>query len=149
MKGYLMNYELKDKINATNELLQELEMKGWQEIEHLQAQIANLAEGSVNDKLRQLLKNLLTSYYVFIGGIEAINGEPIDEVSINITTPIEEPRIQVIDTIPIDDPEALDSTNDFMSETDNSYEVSDPFEYFVDFDEPTGEPLTDEDLYDN
>ena len=28
-------------------------------------------------------------------------------------------------------------------------EVIEPFEYFVDFDEPVGDPITDDDLYNN
>ena len=60
-----MNYELKDKINATKEFITELESKSWQEIDYLQTQINNLADGTANDKLRQLCKNLLTSYYIF------------------------------------------------------------------------------------
>ena len=127
-----MNYELKDKINVTTELLNELELKSWQEIEHLQAQLANLDNGPVNDKLRQLFKNLLTSYYVFTGGIETLLSESIS----NVALPTEEPV--VLQTI---DPKSI------VNEPDT--EVTDPFEYFVDFDDPSGEPLTDKDLYNN
>ena len=35
-------YNLKDKILITKDFLNELEAKGWQEIEYLQAQIANI-----------------------------------------------------------------------------------------------------------
>ena len=142
-----MNYELKDKITTTKELLSELEIKGWQEIEHLQAQIANLAEGSANDKLRQLLKNLLTSYYVFAGGIEALVGEPIENTIAEQELQVKEPTVGTTINLAAD---GLDSTDDFSIEDEkDDYEVSDPFEYFVDFDEPVGEPLTDEDLYNN
>lgn len=71
-----MNYELKDKLNATDELLSDLESKSWQEIEHIQYQINNLANSAANEKLRQLFKNLLTSYYIFVGGIENLSSEP-------------------------------------------------------------------------
>jgi hypothetical protein len=145
-----MNYELKDKINVTNELLSELENKGWQEIEYLQSQIANLADGQTNSKLAQLYKNLLTSYYVFVGGIEILAGEPVNNSpeDINVSEPeivkiepaqnAEEAEITTID-------EPIES-DDYTSDTN---EVTEPFEYFVDFDDPIGEPLTDDDLYTN
>ena len=145
-----MNYELKDKIVITKELLSELEVKGWQEIEHLQAQLANLAECHTNNALRQLLKNLLTSYYVFTGGIEALAAD----VGCNSKEPIENhidvPAVNVNSEAALDEFETVDSIDSFTIEADNvanNYEVSDPFEYFVDFDEPIGKPLSDEDLY--
>lgn len=138
-----MNYELKDKITVTKELLSDLEIKGWQEIEYLQAQIANLAEGPTNDKLRQLLKNLLTSYYIFTGGIETLASKHYDDIVEPTETPPVEADIKpeiILNEIEI--PE-----DDFTTDTENDYEVSEPFEYFVDFDEPVGDPLSDEDLY--
>jgi hypothetical protein len=139
-----MNYELKDKIVVSKEFLNELEMKGWQEIEHLQSQIANIAEGPQSNKLRQLLKNLLTSYYVFTGSIEALANSPAEQVETPVDTPIEETKL---DEISLDEPEITLSTDDFTAEVSSTPEVEDPFEYFVDFDEPVGEPLTDDDLY--
>lgn len=139
-----MNYELKDKLNATTELLNELENKGWQEVEYLQAQISNLAEGPINNKLRQLLKNLLTSYYVFTGGIETLASEPINNSPIE-----EEPKVEVEPEIIITEPEIEVQEDDYSIKANDDYEVSEPFEYFVDFDEPIGEPLTDKDLYNN
>lgn len=144
-----MNYDLKDKITVTKEFLTELELKGWQEIEHLQAQIANLAEGPANDKLRQLFKNLLTSYYVFTGGIELLNSEPIENTQI---IKAEVPSEELIQS-KIPTPEVLqvnDSVDEVIIDEQNTdYEVNDPFEYFVDFDDPIGEPITDKDLYNN
>ena len=142
-----MNYELQDKINTTKELLSELEMKGWQEIEHLQTQIANLAEGSVNDKLRQLFKNLLTSYYVFTGGVETLLSEPEHEIA-KPDKHVAEVKTDLV----IDEPVITEPIDDFVPENTYSikdYEVSEPFEYFVDFDEPIGEPISDKDLYNN
>jgi hypothetical protein len=147
-----MNYELKDKIKVTSELLSELEMKGWQEIEHLQAQIANLAEGPTNNKLCQLLKNLLTSYYVFTGGIETLASEPVDNTADITEIPAEEPVLDAAAEVTINDAEILAPADDFTIEDNygaSDYQVSEPFEYFVDFDDPIGEPLSDEDLYNN
>ena len=144
-----MNYELKDKIDITRELLSELEIKSWQEIEHLQTQIANVAEGPVNDKLRQLFKNLLTSYYVFAGGIETLLSEPNYETQkpakAVLAVATGEDSIETIDE-PVTGSSPVDFTKG-ESDNVNSYEVSEPFEYFVDFDEPIGNPISDEDLY--
>ena len=143
-----MTYELKDKINTTNELLSELEVKSWQEIEYLQAQIANLSEGSTNDRLRQLFKNLLTSYYVFAGGIETLLSEPNTAI---LTRPVQNTETDIIIDEPITVPTITESAYDFAADEapTNITEVTEPFEYFVDFDEPTGDPISDEDLYGN
>lgn len=140
-----MNYELKDKISITKELLSELEMKGWQEIEYLQAQIANLTDNAAGNKLRQLLKNLLISYYIFTGGIENLSGEPIDEpigkkIALEVSEPVMVPEITESESVTLSEPQEIDNEVN---------EISDPFEYFVDFDDPIGEPLTDKDLYNN
>ena len=136
-----MNYELKDKLNLTKELLEELAKKSWQEIEYLQAQITNLAESPANNNLRQLLKNLLTSYYIFTGGIETLMSEPTNTVVESIEKPKQESAVlQIEDTSGIDTI-ATPFVNEFTVDTENN------FEYFVDFDDPIGEPLTDNDLY--
>ena len=140
-----MNYELKDKISATTELLNELEVKCWQEIDHLQAQITNLANGPVDEKLRMLFKNLLTSYYVFTGGIETLLVEPEPIVQELPNTTVIEPILDTANGSTISELEIKDQIEDL----DYEYtDVSEPFEYFVDFDEPVGDPLTDQDLYD-
>jgi hypothetical protein len=143
-----MNYELKDKITVSKELLNELEMKSWQEIEHIQAQISNLAECAENNNLRKALKNLLTSYYVFAGNIEIL----LEEDIINDALPeeLEQEMSQEVQPEEVASEPKVDMAANFSIEDTidtNEYEVSDPFEYFVDFDDPVGEPLTDEDLY--
>lgn len=140
-----MNYELKDKINATPEFLGELEAKSWLEIEHLQAQIANLAEGPANEKLRKLFKNLLTSYYVFTGELENLSSGDTAVLPENDALDVEysEPEISINQHIK--DTEEFTEPETAMHEI----EVTEPFEYFIDFDDPIGEPLTDEDLYSN
>lgn len=146
-----MNYELKEKINITKELLSELEMKSWQEIEYLQAQIDNLAEGPMNEALRQLFKNLLTSYYVFTGGLENLNNEKTFvkasgfenktyiEKELTVDMPIQTPA--KVNICPVDN-----TTGSLHTVAAKHVEIE-PFEYFVDFDEPLGEPISDEDLY--
>lgn len=140
-------YCLKDKILITKEFLADLESKGWQEIEGLQSQIANIEANSENTTLIQLLKNLLTSYYVFIGGLENLSSgnadfaATISEVPLNVTKEVYTDKAET-DLSIIKEPEADLYPQEVLK--DNSFE---PFEYFVDFDEPTGEPLSDEDLY--
>ena len=140
-----MNYELKDRINATPEFLGELEAKSWLEIEHLQAQIANLAEGPANEKLRKLFKNLLTSYYVFTGELENLISGDMAVVPENDAHSIEYSELEVSVDQHIEDTEEFTEPSATMPEI----EVTEPFEYFIDFDDPIGEPLSDEDLYGN
>ena len=65
-----MEYTLKDKLDITSDFIESLTEKGWQEIEYIQTQIANLADTTESKKVRKLLNNLLTSYYVFVGSLE-------------------------------------------------------------------------------
>ena len=138
-----MEYTLKEKLTVTKSFVEDLAEKGWQEIEYLQNQISNLTDTEDSKKLELLLKNLLTSYYIFVGGLEnfdTISYTPVKQVQVEEPV-VEEPAV-VIDEheeISYEEPEIITST-----ET----EFSEPFEYFVDFDEPVGEPLTDKDLYD-
>lgn len=146
-----MDYELKNKIVVTEELLSELEAKGWQEIEYLQMQLNNLAEDAKIDKLRQLIKNLLTSYYVFTGSIEMLAGEYNAAVSTQVN--LQKANL-VSDDIPAQKYDVGAQATDELDVENNSIfdertEVSEPFEYFVDFDEPNGDPISDKDLYGN
>lgn len=150
-----MEYTLKNKLSITKEFLTELESKSWQEIEYLQSQIANIEVTAENAKLIQLFKNLLTSYYVFVGGLENLDSEdltvatPIDNICINkeqISTDVEK---AVGNDDYHDEPYEDDIFEPVSVEKPDGQIEADiePFEYFVDFDEPTGEPLSDEDLY--
>ncbi len=145
-----MNIELKDKIKITDEYLQELISKSWHESENLQRQIKALNVISSKDaKVVELLKQLLTSYQIFIGCLEGLSEETFEEVKTKAVLPEFESE-PVVSEVVID--ESLtneitfletNSTNTLME----SVEVQEPFEYFVDFDDPVGEPITDKDLY--
>lgn len=150
-----MEYTLKDKLNINKEFLADLEAKGWQEIEHLQNQIANIDATANNIKLLQLFKNLLTSYYIFVGGLENLSSE-----TFAVTTPIDNvclDKEQASATVEkgVGNDDCRDDTREddiyepvFVEKQDSDIEANiEPFEYFVDFDEPIGEPLSDEDLY--
>lgn len=139
-----MDIELKEKIPVTPELLNDLVSKSWLELEHLQAQANNLDN---NPALKTLLNNLITSYYVFIGGIE--------NLQVGITT-MQQPPVStsdelqkklepdILDDLVFDKDEIVHVTHD-----EPALETTKPFEYFVDFDEPVGDPLSDDDLYGN
>jgi hypothetical protein len=134
-----MEYTLKEKLTVTKSFVEDLVEKSWQEIEYLQSQIENLTDTDDGKKLERLLQNLLTSYYIFVGGLENfdnIDYEPVKAAP--ITEPIVgEPAVEA------ESEKISYSKDDTMPFT----EVSEPFEYLVDFDDPVGEPLTDEDLY--
>lgn len=139
-----MEYTLKDKITVTKDFIDELTEKSWHDIEHIQSQLANLADTEESKKVGKLLSSLLTSYYVFVGGLENI-----DNVSIAPVQPVELPDEPIQSDEPNIDEESelFDEPLKLEEPLENDLEISEPFEYFVDFDDPTGEPLTDDDLY--
>ena len=140
-----MEYNLKDKIQITQEFLINLEQKSWNEIEYLQNQIANIEVNDGSNKIIQLLKNLLTSYYVFAGSLENLNDTSIiTQIKSDVVEPkqFEPIKLEMDDTLADDFVTVEDTTKQDISNIE-------PFEYFVDFDEPVGDPLTDDDLYNN
>ncbi len=145
-----MQYNLKNKITITNEFLNDLISKSWQELETIQQQIDIIDTGNqLGANVVKLLKNTCTSYYTLIGCLEALVEEPgAIEMS---TAVINKADIQEEKQEPVDEPvaEAFEkkpciALKDTQTETTQNFE---PFEYFVDFDEPSGKPVTDEDLY--
>jgi hypothetical protein len=143
-----MEYTLKDKLHVTKEFLNDLEIKSWQEIKHLQSQIANIEATPEATEVIKLLKNLLTSYYVFTGGLENLADTSItqktpkftEEASIEKELTVVEPEVEI--AIEDEKEDFKSSSRDVINQPD-----FEPFEYFVDFDEPVGEPLTDNDIY--
>ena len=144
-----MKYNLKNKIEVTEEFLNELIAKNWQEVETLQQQIANIDTSTrLGVAVAKLLKNASTNYYVIIGCLEALAENPNTEFEVQTqkteletTENITEPEVAIDDKTATDEHEAL-QVNDQESNAD-----FEPFEYFVDFDEPSGEPLSDKDIY--
>lgn len=143
----MMNIMLKDKIKVDQNFINDLIAKSWQDSESIQNQIDSIEiDSAVAAKTVKLLKDLLTSYYVFTGcleDIENISNEPIKSISIEpvISSAKEIQKEPEPEAVKVNEPDI-----NFLSELDDET-VSEPFEYFVDFDEPTGEPLTDDDLY--
>jgi len=150
----MSTYELKDKIKITKDFLNDLEVKSWQDIEHLQHQIENIETTKENIALVQLLKNLLTSYYVFIGGLENLTSDAslaAEDCAVP-NAPVETPVVEVAVEPKVTADIELNYEASYDEVPDNTKIHStdfEPFEYFVDFDEPSGEPISDEDLYGN
>ena len=139
-----MDIELKEKIPVTPELLNDLVSKSWLELEHLQAQANNLDN---NPALQTLLNNLITSYYVFIGGIEnlQVGINTMQQPSVSTSDELQKKlEPDILDDLVFDKDEVVHVTHD-----EPALEATEPFEYFVDFDEPVGDPLSDDDLYGN
>jgi hypothetical protein len=134
-----MEYNLKDKIEVNNEFISDLTAKSWQEVEALQQQIANIDMSTrLGNEVVKALRSVCTGYYVLIGCLEALTeAEETDTIEDKPEGILDEP---VLDT---DDSEDF-LTAPIVKEASADFE---PFEYFVDFDEPTGLPLADEDLY--
>jgi hypothetical protein len=144
-----MDYTLKDKLIITKDFLKDLEEKSWQEIEHIQHQLTNIDEKPENAGLIKLLKNLLTSHYIFTGGLENLESEAYTS---GISNKIDDKKEAVPEVDKTTDEDCLADIAFDEPAAKTSEPVSDyvePFEYFVDFDDPIGEPLTDEDLYNN
>ena len=145
-----MQYSLKEKINITEEFLEELISKSWQEADALQQQIANIDTScKLGADVVKLLKNTCTSYYTLIGCLEALVDEP-EAVELHTDTADKEDAVETKPEL-LDEFEPEDSGLGLPAEPQSvSAEVKqdfEPFEYFVDFDEPSGEPITDKDLY--
>ena len=128
-----------NSISINSKFLENMLNQGWLEIENLQRQINSLKEDESMQAVSNLLTKLLTSYYIFVGGLESLTDN---------TSSINDPEKTSVET------KNTTCTNDMVQDTDISKDLNtsnddvfEPFEYFVDFDEPSGIALTDEDLY--
>ena len=152
--------------------------KGWEEVGYLKADIEAIKEAYKGTKpIEALIQDLIDAYVVCIGQLEAhlhdknyldypeesgLSGEKLEEdleikvsadkveIKTEKTTPVEVNEEDDIITIGVDEPKVkFDDSKLAMSDEDVA-RVNEPFEYFVDFDEPDmSQPkLTDKDLYD-
>lgn len=147
-----MSIVLKNKIKVDKNFINDLIAKSWQDSESIQDQIDSIeVDSEIAAKTVKLLKDLLTSYYVFTGCLESLANEPIEATKISEPEKIAEPEVIVPEKLTIIPEEPVKANNepdiDFFSELDTDEPENEPFEYFVDFDDPVGEPLTDDDLY--
>ena len=141
------NFDLKQKLAVDKTVINDLIAKSWQESDNIQTQIESIEQGSdlASKTVLDALNGLLTSYYVFAGRLESLLTDldkkdliDTDFKKINDITEPAELDISLKET----EPEIEKCPN----KADKAFE---PFEYFVDFDEPDlSQPkLTDEDLY--
>lgn len=140
-----MEYNLKEKIEITTSFVEELISKSWQDAEAIQHQIANLDTSTeLGREVVKLLKNMCTSHYVLIGCLETLIDSPEKFTATTADQDNTAANEQiVISNKPGSTPTvAVEASNELTDRT--SFE---PFEYFVEFDEPVGVPLSDEDLY--
>jgi hypothetical protein len=142
-----MDYNLKDKIKVTDEFLAELIAKSWREAEALQQQVTNIDTSTViGAEVVKALQNTCTNYYVLAGCLESIADKLNDDVfsitdsDTSVDNSENNTKLSVPETV-------QDKSIDVIS-TDNANNFE-PFEYFVDFDEPLGDPISDQDLYGN
>lgn len=140
-----MEYSLKDKIVVSEEFLNELIAKNWQETEAIQQQIANIDTSTqLGAEVVRLLKNTCTNYYVLIGCLESLAEGDIPQrepaAQNEHTDRSVEPEIETPQ-----EPLAIAKDQELPAKADRA--DFEPFEYFVDFDEPCSERLTDKDLY--
>ena len=141
-----MNFELKHKITVTEDFLNELIMKSWQDAEAIQQQIANIdTSTSLGVEVVNLLRNTCTSYYVLAGCLEALVENP--EISYNKMAEREGSQVQFEPESCTDSSAVYTSTAEEKAKSIETTHNFEPFEYFVDFDEPSGEPISDQDLY--
>lgn len=141
-----MSIVLKDKIKVDKNFINDLISKSWEDCESIQNQIDSIeVDSTVAAKTVKLLKDLLTSYYVFTGCLENLENEPTVAVEPNTELEAAAPeKLTIIPEAPVE--REVPAYKAEVPELEDDQE-SEPFEYFVDFDEPTGNPLTDDDLY--
>ena len=141
-----MEYSLKDKIEVTEEFLTDLIAKNWQETEALQQQIANIDTSTqLGAEVAKILKNTCTNYYVLIGCLETLVENPETELDAHEQETEPKAANDIVTTEPtVNDVIAQEVVQVDDAETNVDFE---PFEYFVDFDEPSGSPISDQDLY--
>lgn len=139
-----MEYNLKEKIEITTDFIEELISKSWQETGSLQQQIANIDTNTkLGAEVAKLLKNICNSYYVLIGCLETFTEDQNSTEGVTTSTMQNSVELEVSKE-PIDQ---VDEQSENISLPVATIADFEPFEYFVEFDEPVGKPITDTDLY--
>lgn len=152
--------------------------KGWEEVGYLKADIEAIKEAYKGTKpIEALIQDLIDAYLVCIGQLEAhlhdnkyldypeesgLNGTKLEEelelkvssdhieIKTEKTTPVEVNEDDDLIIIGVDE-NASEAKIDTPVDTPETVQAGEPFEYFVDFEEPDlSQPkLTDDDLYYN
>ena len=125
--------------------------RGWEEVGMLKEQIKALKEefgGKGIEKIEEIFQGLIDAYLINIGQLELFLHEN-DYVEVpeieeeKVEEPVEEEEtekeVEIEDEVEVEvEPQKI------VKNVPADFEA---FEYFVDFDEPEGEALTDDDLY--
>ena len=134
--------------------------RGWEEVGMLKEQIKALKEefgGKGIEKIEEIFQGLIDAYLINIGQLELFLHENDyvevpeieEEKEEKVEEPAEEDEIEVADEEEIEIEDEIEAEvevepQSVVRQTPGDFEA---FEYFVDFDEPEGEALTDDDLY--
>lgn len=130
--------------------------RGWEEVGMLKEQIKALKEefgGKGIEKIEEIFQGLIDAYLINIGQLELFLHEN-DYVEV---PEIEEEKVEEPTEEEIEEEEEAEEEVEIDDEVEVEVEPQkvvknvpadfEAFEYFVDFDEPEGEALTDDDLY--
>ena len=125
--------------------------RGWEEVGMLKEQIKALKEefgGKGIEKIEEIFQGLIDAYLINIGQLELFLQEN-DYVEVpeieeeKVEEPVEEEETE--EEVEIEDEVEVEvEPQKIVKNVPADFEA---FEYFVDFDEPEGEALTDDDLY--
>lgn len=125
--------------------------RGWEEVGMLKEQIKALKEefgGKGIEKIEEIFQGLIDAYLINIGQLELFLHEN-DYVEVpeieeeKVEEPVEEEETE--EEVEIEDEVEMEvEPQKIVKNVPADFEA---FEYFVDFDEPEGEALTDDDLY--
>lgn len=139
--------------------------RGWEEVGMLKEQIKALkAEFKNIDKIEEILQGLIDAYLINIGQLELFlhENDYVEVPNIEETEEVEkkEEEEKVSEDEIVEDEEVKDIEDEIETVVEDEVEEAEApivmqqapkdfeaFEYFVDFDEPSGEALTDDDLY--
>lgn len=131
--------------------------RGWEEVGMLKEQIKALKEefgGKGIEKIEEIFQGLIDAYLINIGQLELFLHEN-DYVEVpeieeeKVEEPVEEEETEEVE----ESEEEVEIEDEVEVEVEPQKVVKnvpadfEAFEYFVDFDEPEGEALTDDDLY--
>lgn len=166
--------ESKEKENLPVTFLTSFVSKGWDEVGILRDEVKAIKETyKGTTKIEKILNDLIDSYLIAIGQIEEhlekkeyldylrdgllkesvkedinINNLKLDEIDINPEKEsLPEPEIPTVKKIEVNEPRPTHIVDE-KKEMPKALNMDD-IEYFVDFDEPVGEKITDADLYDD
>ena len=145
--------------------------KGWDEVGYLKEASSAIKETYKDTaKIEGLMQDLMDAYLVFIGQVESYlhteedivaDFEPVEEKDVDkeleadpeMDTIITEPKPSLpeanIDVEPIIEPSLIEADPERPIEEPVARAKEEPFEFFVDFDEPdmSERRITDDDLY--